>query len=148
MKLTMKHSSALFMGMLFAGILLFTSCKKDSATTNNNGNNNTSPFWKGYVNTQVWEHGCILRADGTARYYISFTGGSMSDTANSNVSKLEGTYHIVAANDSIYISCASAGNITTYNLRGTLNAAQTTMSGTWVNSGGGITNTLPFSMSK
>jgi hypothetical protein len=69
----------------------------------------------------------------------------MSDTANANMGKYEGTYNQTAT-DSIYINCADATNSIQFRLRGRISG--NSMSGTWVNEAGGITNTLPFSMTK
>jgi hypothetical protein len=129
--------------VLLICVTLF-ACKKDSDSPNNN-NNNTG-FFKGNIASNPWEHGCILRDNGTARYYISFSGGAMTDTANSNVSKFEGTYNIVSGVDSIYINCNQGDN--NFKLKGIINSARTSISGIWAYSTIGITNTLPFTMAK
>jgi hypothetical protein len=134
-----KLTSKLISAIILTGTLL--SCKKDSTTADTS----SSPIWKGFVNNSVWEHGVILRSNGTARYFMSFSGGSMSDTANANMGKYEGTYNQTAT-DSIYINCADATNSIQFRLRGRISG--NSMSGTWVNEAGGITNTLPFSMTK
>jgi len=121
------------------------ACKKDAETPNNNNNNNGG-FFKGNIASNPWEHGCILRDNGTARYYVSFSGGAMTDTANVNVSKYEGTYTIVSGVDSIYINCNQGDN--DFKLKGTINSARTSITGTWAYTTFGITNTLPFSMAK
>ncbi len=134
---------AFFVVTVLAAGLSLSSCSKD----NSGGNNNSAtPFWKGVINSNVWEHGTLLRSDGTARYFVSFTGGSMNDTANVNVSKFEGTYTQVAGTDSIYINCGSA--LSTFRLKGVTNSAKTSMTGTWIYAAGGITNTLPYAMAK
>jgi hypothetical protein len=131
----------------FLALTLFLiACSKD----NSGGSNATpgAPFWKGAINSSVWEHATLLRTNGTARYFVSFSGGSMNDTANVNVSKYEGTYTLVSGTDSIYINCANAGSTVSFRLKGKMNSAQTSMSGTWIHSTGGITNTLPYAMAK
>ena len=117
------------------------SCKKDSTTAANN----SSPYWKGWVNTSVWEHAVVLRSNGTARYLFTYTGASFSDTASTDIGKYEGTYSQTAT-DSIYINCADPSNTVMFRLRGRISG--NSISGTWVNEYGGITNTLPFNLSK
>ena len=129
---------------ILAATLSLTGCSKNDSGGNNNSS--STPFWKGVINSNVWEHGALLRSNGTARYYVSFTGGSMNDTANANVSKFEGTYTQVAGTDSIYINCGSA--LSTFRLKGVTNSSKTSMSGTWIYAAGGITNTLPYAMAK
>jgi len=129
---------------ILAAALSLTGCSKDDSGGNNNSS--STPLWKGVINNNVWEHGALLRSNGTARYFVSFTGGSMNDTANVNVSKFEGTYTQVAGTDSIYINCGSA--LSTFRLKGVTNSAKTSMSGTWIYAAGGITNTLPYAMAK
>jgi hypothetical protein len=129
---------------ILTAALSLTGCSKDDSGGNNNSS--ATPLWKGVINSNVWEHGALLRSNGTARYFVSFTGGSMNDTANVNVSKFEGTYTQVAGTDSIYINCGSAHS--TFRLKGITNSAKTSMSGTWIYSAGGITNTLPYAMAK
>lgn len=136
------HQTNLFT-CVFAALVLFTSCSKNSDGGSNNSSN--APFWKGYVNTQIWEHGAILGTNGQIRYYFSDTGGSMSDTANANVQKYNGTYTTPAGTDSIYINCSNSS--VAFSMRGKYNSAKTTISGIWKMSFFGITNTLPFSMS-
>lgn len=70
----------------------------------------------------------------------------MTDTANSNVMKFEGTYNIVSGVDSIYIKCYRDDN--DFKLKGIINSARTSIAGTWSYSTIGITNTLPFTMAK
>jgi hypothetical protein len=131
-------------GTILAAAISLTGCSKDDSGGNNNSS--ATPLWKGVINNNVWEHGALLRSNGTARYFVSFTGGSMNDTANVNVSKFEGTYTQVAGTDSIYINCGSA--LSTFRLKGVTNSSKTSMSGTWIYSAGGITNTLPYAMAK
>lgn len=130
-----------FIVVLFTGSI--QSCKKDDPAPNNNTNN--PDFFKGNIGSQPWENGLVLRTNGTARYLYTFSGGSMSDTANSNVTKMEGTYNILA-NDSIYVH-ANDG-VSDVNLAGLLNSAHTSIQGKWVFASGGIINTLTYSMSK
>ena len=139
----MKRTQFLF--LLLSANIAFISCEKGSEGSDD-PTDIPSSLWKGKINSGPWEHGCILRDNGTARYLVSFTGGSMADTGNVNVTKYEGTYKMVTGKDSVYINCSNAGN--TFRLRGTINAGKTGISGTWVHDGFGITNTLPFTMSK
>ncbi len=140
--MNLRSNSVLFSTLLAFSLLV--SCSKSGNSTNTPAPG--SPFWKGYVNTQVWEHGAVIGTNGKTRYYFSSSGGSMSDTASSNVQKYDGTYTIPAGTDSIYISCSSPNNVTTFKLRGKYNSAKTSISGEWKMSSGGITNTLPFSL--
>lgn len=132
-------TSKLIIAIVLSGTLL--SCKKDSTTAAAS----STPLWKGFVNTNIWEHGVLLRSNGTARYFFSYTGGSMSDTASADMGKYEGTY-TQTATDSIYINCADPSNSVMFRLRGRISGNN--MSGTWVNESVGITNTLPFTLSK
>lgn len=142
-------------GIFISAMALHTSCSKDDSNDDNNGNNggnggtgnSSAPYFKGQVNGN-WPHGCVLHTNGTARYLLSFTGGSMSDTANVNMTKYEGTYTEVAANDSIYINCADTTNGTYVSLKGVYNTAHTSITGTWRFESGGIINTVPFAMAK
>ena len=143
MKATKKFPFLQAIGVLMICVTLH-ACKKDADTPNNNNNN--AGFFKGNIASNPWEHGCILRDNGTVRYYISFSGGAMTDTANSNVSKFEGTYNIVSGVDSIYINCSQGDN--TFKLKGLINSGRTSMAGSWAYTSLGITNTLPFTMAK
>ena len=141
----MKLRTIGLLAIMYSFAILLTSCSKNS---NGGATDPTpkAPFWKGYVNTQVWEHGAILGTNGQIRYYFSDTGGSMSDTTNSNVQKYNGTYTTPSGTDSIYITCSSTSGGVQFTLRGKYNSAKTSITGTWKMSVGGITNTLPFSL--
>lgn len=119
-----------------------SSCKKDDPETTTAPTGN---FYKGNISSQPWEHGLVLRSNNTARYLYSLSGGSMSDTSNANVSKMEGTYQILT-NDSMYVQ-ANDG-VSNVKLAGLLNSAHTSMQGSWKFTSGGITNTLTYNMSK
>lgn len=139
----MRPTTTKLLTCLFSLSLLAISCSKSS----DSGQGDTTPkapFWKGFVNTQIWEHGAILGTNGQIRYYFSDTGGSMSDTANANVQKYNGTYTTPAGTDSIYINCGNSSVV--FSLRGKYNSAKTSISGIWKMSVFGITNTLPFSL--
>ena len=139
----MKRTQFLFLLLLTS--FSFIACEKGSEGSDDPTDIPAS-FWKGKINSGPWEHGCVLRDNGTARYLVSFSGGSMADTGNVNVTKYEGTYKMVAGKDSIYINCSNAG--TAFRLRGVINPGKTAISGTWVHESFGITNTLPFALAK